>query len=161
FQQFGTPAVGRGQVAFVAIAREAVAALFAAAGARIRSLAAAAAPTDTRLRGNFRSFEAPAAAGNQVAFHALLDEGREGVFVSRGRCRMALAGTGEPEPSGGHFRTFGPPAFAGTDVVFRATAEQGTVSLALYRAHPSPTCTQVPPPLPPPPPPQHPPPPPP
>jgi hypothetical protein len=148
FQDFGSPAVGGGaRVAFVAIAREASETLFRAAAGRMRAIAVGGGSTDTRLRGIFRGFEAPAAAGRSVAFHALLDQGREGVFIARGRCTMALAGTGEPEPGGRRFRTFGPPVFAGPGVVFRATVLEASTAIGLYRAQPSPTCTQVPPPI--------------
>jgi hypothetical protein len=93
----------------------------------------------------FHGFDTPALGAGGVVFRATLDQSREGVFVARSRCMMALAGSGEPEPGGGRFRGFGPPAVAGRAVVFRGTVLAGATSVGLYRATPSPSCTQVPP----------------
>jgi hypothetical protein len=94
----------------------------------------------------FRGFDTPAAAGPNVAFRAILDQSREAVFLARGRCRMALAGTGEAAPSGGgRFTTFGTPTFAGGRAVFRGNVIGGTAPIAFYRATPAGPCTRIPP----------------
>ena len=149
YREFGTPAVGGGcQVVFVARAGTSdTPSLFRAGAGGSRRLAAGGDETRTRVGGTFRSFEAPAAAGSRVAFHAVLGPGREGVFFARGGCRMAMAGTGESEPGGGRFTSFSAPTFAGRDVVFRASVVGGSAPSGIYRAMPSSPCTQVPPPL--------------
>jgi hypothetical protein len=143
FRTFGTPAAGSGgRYAFTALAGEPNATLFRAQGGRVSALAVSGRDTRTRLGGTFRSFDPPAASGNAVGFRALLDHGREGVFLARGRCTMALAGSSDPEPGGGRFRSFAAPAFAGAAVLFRATAVTDRATLGIYRVTPSGTCTQ-------------------
>ena len=146
YLQFGTPAVGAGdRVAFVARVGESNTTLFQSAGGGTRALAMWGARTGTRIPGVFRAFDTPAAAGVSVAFRAVLDQSREAVFLARGPCRMALAGTGETAPGGGRFTRFGPPTFAGGKVVFRASIFGGPAAMALYRAIPAGPCTRIPP----------------
>ena len=149
YREFGTPAAGGGcQVVFVARTGEGeTPSLYRAGGGASRRVAAGEDETRTHLGGIFRGFDTPAASGNRVAFHATLDQGREGVFFARGRCLMAMAGTGEGEPGGGKWKSFGAPAFAGPDVVFRASVLGGSAPGGVYRAMPSGSCTQVPPPV--------------
>jgi hypothetical protein len=143
FRTFGTPAAGSGgRFAFDGVAGDPSGTLFRAEGGRVSALAASGRDTRTRLQGTFRGFDPPAASGAAVAFRALLDHGREGIFVARGRCTMAIAGSGDAEPGGGRFRSFGAPAFAGSAVVFRATAVTDRATLGIYRVTPSGTCTQ-------------------
>jgi len=143
FRTFGTPAAGSGgRFAFDGVAGDPSGTLFRAEGGRVSALAASGRDTQTRLQGTFRGFAPPAASGAAVAFRALLDHGREGIFVARGRCTMAIAGSGDAEPGGGRFRSFGAPAFAGSAVVFRATAVTDRATLGIYRVTPSGTCTQ-------------------
>ncbi|HJQ82426.1 MAG TPA: choice-of-anchor tandem repeat NxxGxxAF-containing protein, partial [Candidatus Binatia bacterium] len=144
FREFGTPALGPGaQVAFIALGGEGTAVYRGKAGGRTRLVAAAGRDTGTRLRGVFRGFGSVAAGAGGVAFHATLDQPREGLFIARGRCTMALAGSAESEPGGGRFRTFGTPAFARRTIVFRSTLVGGVGPSALYRVVPPRGCTQV------------------
>ena len=69
------------------------------------------------------------------------------MFLVRGGCRMAMAGSGETEPRGGKFKAFSTPTFAGPDVVFRASVVGGSAPGGIYRAMPRGPCTQAPPPL--------------
>jgi hypothetical protein len=103
--------------------------------------------TGTWLGGFFQGFDTPAASAGSVAFRATLDHAREGVFVVRGRCTTALAGSGEADPGGGKFRGFADPTFAGRAVVFRGAVIGGATPAGLYRGAPNPGCAQTPPPL--------------
>ncbi len=145
YRTFGTPAaVSPGGVAFVGLAHANETGMFRVGGGVARLLASSGQATNTRLRGVFRGFGPPATGRNAIAFQAMLEQSREGVFIARGRCTMALAGTGEVEPGGGKFKTFTAPTYAGPAVVFRATLA-GSNMPALYRATPTGSCTQVPP----------------
>jgi len=144
YRAFGTPSVGGGGVTFVATARGGES-LFRAGGGAAAVIAATGRATDTRLHGSFRGFTAPAAERTAVAFHANLDQSREGIFVARGRCMMALAANGEDAPGGGRFKALAAPAYGGGRVTFRATVGGGAAAVGLYRTSPSRSCTQVPP----------------
>jgi len=139
--------VSGGRVAFVAQLAERKYGLFVASGGRARVIAASERETTTWLGGFFQNFDTPAASGGSVAFRATLDHAREGVFVVRGRCTAALAGSGEAEPGGGKFRSFADPTFAGRTVIFRGVVIGGPASVGLYRGAPNPGCAQTPPPL--------------
>jgi hypothetical protein len=147
YQTFGTPSAGRGgTVVFVADGTQG-GVLVLVRGAGAAAVAHADDQTKTRLGGHFTDFDQPATDGRLVAFHATMNQPPEGIFAARGRCIMAVAGAGEPEPGGGRFKDFGPPAISAGEVAFRADLLGGTATTALYRATPSSTCIPDAPPL--------------
>jgi hypothetical protein len=146
YVEFGTPAVGAGnRVAFVASTAETKTTLFLSSGGGTAPLAKWGARTGTRIAGVFHGFDTPAASGGSVTFRATLQQSRQAIFLARGHCRMAIAGTGESDPSGGRFTSFAPPTFAGGDVIFRGNVAGGAAPIALYRATLAGSCTAVPP----------------
>jgi hypothetical protein len=109
----GEEGARRGQVPHVRHAAAGSGGRFAFDGARRRperTLFRARGRTSERARGersrHGRASREPSAASTRppraaaaVAFRALLDHGREGIFVARGRCTMAIAGAATPSPA--------------------------------------------------------------
>ncbi|HLY36596.1 MAG TPA: hypothetical protein VKU61_01080, partial [Candidatus Binatia bacterium] len=136
YAQFGTPTVARGgHVVFVATdsAGSGVYETGAGGGRSANVIAASGNETGTRLGGCsggssgcvFRAFDTPSAGPAGIAFHATLEQSHEGVFLIRGGCIMALAGTGDVDPAGAKLRTFAGVGVAGDTVVFRAIVVDG------------------------------------
>lgn len=121
FATFGPPALaGCGRVLFVATIDNGHAdgGVFLRVGHQIQVIARVGDDTHSRVGGRFVSFDSPVAAGPYVAFHTVLDQSREAIFVARRRKRGALVGTGDAAPGGGRFAAVDSPTFAGRRVVF-------------------------------------------
>jgi hypothetical protein len=126
--------VRRGRVAFVAEIGGRRLPTLVEAGRRPRALAEAGRETGTRVRGVVRNLDTPAAGADGVAFRAVFDDGREGVFFARRGRLTAVAATGDREPRGGGFRTFRVPTVAADQLVFRAELQGPSGAGGLYRA---------------------------
>jgi hypothetical protein len=134
FVGFGSPAAGRGVVAFVGVVSggEAPTGVFVRRRGRLRAAARAGGQVGGRLGGRFASFDPPVAAASGAAFRATLGNGGDAVFLvpTRGRPATVLA-SGDALPGGGRvLRTTG-ATFAGRTLVVLADLEGAPATSAL------------------------------
>jgi len=134
FDSFGTPAVMRGRrMAFVAQVSDGGTKVFLLENGRTRILAAEGRGAPGRVGGRFTSFDPPDANEKLIAFHATLDQGREGVFLASRQGPELLVGTGDPAPGGARFRGFQAASLGGTSATFLGRLIGVPGALGLYR----------------------------
>src|SRR4029453_9218923 len=136
FDSFGTPALFRGGMAFVAQISgtgDPMPKLFVRPGSRGRATAGRGRGVPGRPGGRLENFDPPDANESFVAFRATTDRaGNEGVFLASAKTFGLLVGTSDPAPDGQLFRGFAAPSLGKTRAYFLGRLIGATGAQSLY-----------------------------